>query len=174
MTHHLTSLPWRTSRTVEIFRSLADLFWETKPLGKLRGSKSKGLYGCLQKIVVLYPQIIHFNRVFHYFHHPFWGTTIFGNTHIYIYIYRGGNPTVKGFQGFYLTVYISEPKIMGEMGGGYLFCNSIIHFLEYLSAHPLFWEPTFFSFQRHLLKNLHIPKRKSMAGSNENQSLGFP
>ena len=22
------------------------------------------------------PQIIHFNRVFHYFHHPFWGTTI--------------------------------------------------------------------------------------------------
>ena len=27
------------------------------------------------------PQIIHFNRVFHYFHHPFWGTTIFGNTH---------------------------------------------------------------------------------------------
>ena len=23
------------------------------------------------------PQIIHVNRVFHYFHHPFWGTTIF-------------------------------------------------------------------------------------------------
>ena len=30
------------------------------------------------------PQIIHFNRVFHYFHHPFWGTPIFGNTHICI------------------------------------------------------------------------------------------
>ena len=29
-----------------------------------------------------YPQIIHFNRAFHYFHHPFWGTLIFGNTHI--------------------------------------------------------------------------------------------
>ena len=28
------------------------------------------------------PQIIHFNRDFHYFHHPFWGTPIFGNTHI--------------------------------------------------------------------------------------------
>ena len=28
------------------------------------------------------PQIIHFNRVFHYFHHPFWDTStpIFGNT----------------------------------------------------------------------------------------------
>ena len=29
------------------------------------------------------PQIIHFNRVFHYFHHPFWGTPILGNSHIY-------------------------------------------------------------------------------------------
>ena len=29
------------------------------------------------------PQIIHFNRVFHYFNHPSWGPTpIFGNTHI--------------------------------------------------------------------------------------------
>ena len=28
------------------------------------------------------PQIIHFNKVFHYFHHPFWGTRIFGNTHL--------------------------------------------------------------------------------------------
>ena len=29
------------------------------------------------------PQISsHFNRVFHYFHHPFWGTPIFGNTHL--------------------------------------------------------------------------------------------
>ncbi len=26
------------------------------------------------------PQIIHFNRVFHYFHHPFWGSSIFGST----------------------------------------------------------------------------------------------
>ena len=25
------------------------------------------------------PQIINFNRVFQYFHHPFWGTPIFGN-----------------------------------------------------------------------------------------------
>ena len=28
------------------------------------------------------PQIIHFNRGFHYFHHPFWGIPVFGNTHI--------------------------------------------------------------------------------------------
>ena len=29
------------------------------------------------------PQIIHFNSVFHYFHHPFWGTPIFGNTQMH-------------------------------------------------------------------------------------------
>ena len=34
-----------------------------------------------------YPQIIHFNRVFHYklINHPFWGTAIFGNTQIVTY-----------------------------------------------------------------------------------------
>ena len=32
------------------------------------------------------PQISHFNRVFHYFHHhhPFWGIPIFGNTHVVV------------------------------------------------------------------------------------------
>ena len=29
-----------------------------------------------------YPKIIHLNRGFHYFHHPFWGTTVLGNHHI--------------------------------------------------------------------------------------------
>ena len=28
------------------------------------------------------PKSSNFNRVFHDFHHPFWGTIIFGNTHI--------------------------------------------------------------------------------------------
>ena len=37
--------------------------------------------GCFRKWC--YPQIIHFNRVFHDFHHPFWGTPIFGNTQIH-------------------------------------------------------------------------------------------
>ncbi len=32
---------------------------------------------------IMVPPIIHFNRVFHYFHHPFWGPTpIFGSTPI--------------------------------------------------------------------------------------------
>ena len=30
-----------------------------------------GTYGCFRKS--WYPDIIHFNRVFNYFHHPFWG-----------------------------------------------------------------------------------------------------
>ena len=34
------------------------------------------------KMFFFSPKIIHFNRVFHYFHHPFGGTPIFGNTHL--------------------------------------------------------------------------------------------
>ncbi len=33
-------------------------------------------------MMVFTPQIIHFNMAFHYFHRPFWDTTIFGNTHL--------------------------------------------------------------------------------------------
>ena len=39
--------------------------------------------GCFQKIVGLIPQNHPLkNRVFHYLNHPFWGTLIFGNTHM--------------------------------------------------------------------------------------------
>ena len=34
------------------------------------------------KIGVGHPNHPMFNRIFHYFHHPFWGTIIFGNTHV--------------------------------------------------------------------------------------------
>ena len=146
---------------MEIFRSLADLFWETKPLGKLRGSKSKGLYGCLQKIVVLYPQIIHFNRVFHYFHHPFWGTTSFGNTHIYIYIYRGGNPTVKGFQGFYLTVYIYiRAKDYGRDGRRIFFLQQYHPFFGIFECSPVVLRTNIFFFSAPSPQKLTYPKKK--------------
>ena len=36
------------------------------------------------KIVGFPPKSSILNKVFHYFHHAFWGTPIFGNTHIYI------------------------------------------------------------------------------------------
>ena len=31
-----------------------------------------------------YPQIIHFNRIFHYFHHPFWGFYPYFRKHCYV------------------------------------------------------------------------------------------
>ena len=36
------------------------------------------------------PNHPYFNRVFHYFHHPFWGMPIFGNTHLYPNYQLGG------------------------------------------------------------------------------------
>ena len=60
----------------------------------------------------LTPQIIHFNRGFHYFHHPFWGPTpIFGNTHIYIYIYlTNATKTWSKTLGPGLTCLIYPPE----------------------------------------------------------------
>ncbi len=37
------------------------------------------------------PKSSHFNRVFHYFHHPFWGTSILGNIHINVPPFRTHN-----------------------------------------------------------------------------------
>ena len=50
--------------------------------------------GCFQKIRGT-PKSSHFDRVFHYFHHPFWATPIFGNTQIAANIFQlipGPNP----------------------------------------------------------------------------------
>ena len=43
--------------------------------------------GVSYKMLGLPPKSSHFKRLFHCFHHPFWGTPIFGNTHIRIYRY---------------------------------------------------------------------------------------
>ena len=40
-------------------------------------------HGCFRKW--WYPQIIHLNRVFSITNHPFWGTTIYGNTHMELF-----------------------------------------------------------------------------------------
>ena len=46
------------------------------------------------------PQIIHFNRVFHYFHHPFWGKHLYFWKHpyrdcfVYVIVFFGGKPSV--------------------------------------------------------------------------------
>ena len=58
-------------RTMELVFSC--WFWFLTSIIKLDVSENSGFS----------PQIIHFNRVFHYFHHPFWGPTpIFGNTQL--------------------------------------------------------------------------------------------
>ena len=53
------------------------IFWYSYQLYEVypRNYVFPGLYGGFLKW--WYPQIIHFNRVFHYFHHPFWGTQSF-------------------------------------------------------------------------------------------------
>ena len=50
------------------------------------------------------PQIIHFNRVFHYFHHPFWGILIFGNTQILLQMLNRQ----------FLFFFASPPRFDGE------------------------------------------------------------
>ena len=47
------------------------------------------------------PKSSHFNRDFHYFHHPFWGTHIFGNTHILTYL------PLSVYLSTYLPLYLS-------------------------------------------------------------------
>ena len=54
-------------------------------------------------------QIIHFNRLFHYFHHPFWGfSPILGNTHI---------------DGVCLKVHMGGAK---ELGGAIPWCKPML------------------------------------------------
>ena len=50
----------------------------------MRGGPSKrsGAMWMFPKVVGFPPKSSTKNRVFHYFHHPFWGTPIFGNTHV--------------------------------------------------------------------------------------------
>ena len=41
------------------------------------------------------PQIIHFNRVFHYFHHPFWGVSLFLETPMSTWVGPGSSEVGK-------------------------------------------------------------------------------
>ena len=55
-------------------------------LGPLLVGTSRWLRNYVSENRGFSPQIIHFNRVFHYFHHPFWGTPYFW-THPYDYMH---------------------------------------------------------------------------------------
>ena len=71
------------------------------------------------------PQIIHSNRVFHYFHHPFWGTPIFGNIQIV--------PSCKGINHGEGFVSLSG-SLFGECN-----TNIDIFFSESLQRYCCFW-----------------------------------
>ena len=75
--------PTSRSSGIESERDPGEATWEGKDLFGLFGVEEiSGLQMGVSKHRGFSPQIIHFNRVFHYFHHPFWGTTIFGNIQI--------------------------------------------------------------------------------------------
>jgi len=57
--------------------------WETSGIVSFFfGAENVLIIWVFPKIMGYHPQIMNFKRVFHYFHHPFWGTPIFGNSHI--------------------------------------------------------------------------------------------
>ena len=64
--------------------------WQVRTVKRTR---KKGVMNWVFPKMVGNPQIIHFNRVFHYFHHPFWGTSIFGNTQLFAKSRRNGSLT---------------------------------------------------------------------------------
>ena len=67
------------------------------------------------KIVGFPPKSSIFNRVFHYFHHPFWGTTIFGNTYIAAHTQYTPSlhPSQIRFLYFNFTKSTEEPSSAG-------------------------------------------------------------
>ena len=88
---HPGRLPWNLQITHlerKIIFQTSMIMLHVNLQGCIKGLFHKPLYGCKSKnsCFFLRPQIIHFNRVFHYFHHPFWGTSIFGNTHMEVSI----------------------------------------------------------------------------------------
>ena len=80
------------SNSFKIWHSILLFFWSWgSVMGSVMGAH--GFFVDAEIIIRMFPkigipQIIHFNRVFHYFHHPFWGIPIFGNTHQDQYIYN--------------------------------------------------------------------------------------
>ena len=85
-------------------------------------------YGCFQKLGVP-PNHPSNNRGFHYFHHPFWGTPIFGNTHITPVKTPFAFPSLPGlvalvpesphtsfFCGFFVVLESSWKKVTESLG----------------------------------------------------------
>ena len=87
MLHHIFSLP-RQGSTPTLEPGLLVPPWKSRwTTSIMRHSENRVIHRCLGTFIWVFPkigvpQIIHFNRVFHYKVYPFWGASIFGNTHI--------------------------------------------------------------------------------------------
>ena len=84
------------------------------------------------------PQIIHFNRVFHY-KPSIWGTTIFGNPHMPLSInpaIEASNPSTQGL--FVGRLYITFISLSLQRLDQTFFAVSFLNLCPYLSA-PLGW-----------------------------------
>ena len=95
----LTYLPTFTIRTSQIYRWIYHTWVSTQKQGWA-------------------PQIIHFNRVFHYFHHPFWGVfPLYLETPTWIrhgfYINKTNNPLAP-----HLLVHLFQVFLHLDLGGG--------------------------------------------------------
>ena len=71
---------WSMSYHVQAAQSSVFKFGPLHRCGKLDREASQS--GCFRKWWVFPPNPPFVHRVFHDFHHPFWGTIIFGNTHL--------------------------------------------------------------------------------------------
>ena len=88
----------------------------------------------------MFPKIVGFpskssiliNRVFHDFHHPFWGTPIFGNTHIM----EHNAPILSVYQWTKARMIMQNPRIL---------CIYSIYIINEINQ-GIFWSHCFVSF----------------------------
>ena len=121
-----------------------------------------------------YPQIIHFNRVFNIIKHPFWGTPIFGNTHLDL-CGKTDLPTCQMCLPQELPVDLRKSWFCVVLGGVYpprnycwdcwWFRNHALKFevevvypviyrvLSYMPDHARWWSPDGYTMHRSFLTN---------------------
>ena len=78
-------------------------------LGRMK--RYPGIWWVFPKIMVS-PNHPLVHRVFHYFHHPFWGTTIFGNTCIYHWTHQDDYTSLGGGNS---NIYFMSIPTWGKM-----------------------------------------------------------
>ena len=81
-----------------------------KPVGTTWNSKESSFIWMFPNNSGFSPQIIHFYRDFPYFHHPFWGIPMFGNTQLITV----GEMTITGWW-FQVSTHLKNMSQMGNI-----------------------------------------------------------